>query len=416
MATPVSTRYVAASGAAIRAGRAAASSLALTGNLIIGGDSITEAGLSSDPFPWGLGKTRKSLRVAANTALAGRTIQQLLDALTAEVISKAPDVYAVRIGTNSQTLPAATFEAQYQQLLDTLMANNIFGLIHAIPPGGAPAGPYCVARNNYLRTQCAANPTKLFFVDDCVDVADSNYGAVPAFFPDGVHPNPFGAYTIGSRMAAILAPILSATPFLNTDPADVYPANAGSNQYVQNPMFGGSAGTLSGGATGVAPTGWTVTGAAGITLASSVVVADAGDANQNPWLRLVLNAATGAGQISISQQIQNPTIPADNTVKRFDFASDIRLVNMNTANVGTLSVSMQSTYTGATIDTEYLRMTASGILNETLTLRTSKTRDTTQSIAAGSVRLTISLNTTAAFTTPNGYLDIRCPTVRGLTT
>ena len=420
MATPVPDSYSVASGAVIYGGRAAPS-LLLSGDWLIGGDSITDPGYPSNAFVQALGLTRKpSLRLLKNTAVYGRTIQNVLDNLQTEVLAHSPAVYSCRIGTNSDALGASVFEAQYNLLIDRILAAGIFMFVHAIPPKGYSSNAYIIARNATLKARCDADPLRLKFVDDCKRIAIGDYTADPDYYQklpsvDAIHPAPIGGARMAEDIAAVYAPMLaSASGVLATDATDVYPTNPASKQLIRNPFFTGTGGTLSA-ATGAAPDGWAVstTGGAGTAMHSTIVAADVGDTNTRPWLSMALNGSSGSGQgAKISQTLQNPAFAAGPSLLRLDTGLELRFVGLNTAYISTIEINTQDLYGGQDVSEEFMFLHDSGVLSKTFTLRHAPTRNTAVPIQANGLRFFVNVNFSTAFAAFIGRVDVRCPATR----
>ena len=92
------------------------------------------------------------------------------------------------------------------------------------------------------------------------------------FFRDGIHDNVLSAKINGKRLADQLAPFLPLVERGFVGVGDVYDATLNpSGNILTNGLMAGSTGTLSNGATGVAPTGWTAQRSAPASTASLAV-------------------------------------------------------------------------------------------------------------------------------------------------
>lgn len=100
------------------------------------------------------------------------------------------------------------------------------------------------------------------------------------FAPDGTHTSPLGADYWGESLSLLLNSIIPQMPSMI--PSNRYDLPANNRWQLElNPLFLGSAGTLSGGATGFAPTSWTLNQqAAGPTVVGAMTT-DASGFGQN---------------------------------------------------------------------------------------------------------------------------------------
>lgn len=414
MVNPVANIYSAASGATIWAGRG----LVLPGTWMIGGDSITDAGYGSNVFNHALW-ARKPPLLLKNGAVFGRTLETLISMFPTEVLSLMPDNYAVRIGQNSISLSEASFTTKYRQLLDLIVDNGIFGVIHALTPNGS-ATP--ALRNAWIKEQCDADPEHLLYVADGLAIADGSYLPItPTYYDpaDLIHPKDFGARTMGrgpvyDAYNAFL-PAISVSDLLNPDPLDVYPTDPVSRQYIRNSNFTGTSGTAGTGITGAAPTGWSVTREGSATALLSIEPALAGDPDQAPWMRITPTfAAAKNDTITIVQTMQNALIPAGPSTARFDATMEVRFVNFDTAAVQRLNIKVHNASSGAVFTQSSLFLNQCGVINDDpIIARSCDTRDTALSVGANLLRLSTRIFFESAFSGSIGHIDFRRPTVKG---
>lgn len=413
MASPSGDSYQCASGGVIAGGRPAGKS----GRIVVAGDSLTDMAGSFAGYRWGLPLIGSPLLISYNAGVFSNTIEDLINRWATTVLAYNPDIVMIRIGTNSGNVPTATWQAQYDWLISSLLENGIFGVFHAVPPRAGTLVPR--AMSDYLSTACAAHLGHLVFIDDSVDLGYSDYSYNPAYYiVDGVHMSDLGEYSQGKRMATVLRNV-----FQKIDPrikvgTDTYEQSTSSNQYLRNPLFTGTGGTLSG-VTGVAPTHWTIArSGAGTAVTSSIVAADPGDSVQIPWLRLTPTAVGGADhEISVYSDTIHPAFLADmSDVKRFDLVTECRLAACNGAVWK--NIEQQGTAGSAYVaPANGFGMVGCGILNETITLRTSLARDFKQepvAIAANSLRYLLRFTFQGASAGGIGSIDLRCASVRGL--
>lgn len=415
MATPLGDSYACPPGSYIAAGRFAGKS----GRIVVAGDSLTDMAGSFAGYRWGLPLIGSPLLINYNAGVFSNTVQDLIDRWETTVLAYSPDIVMIRIGTNSTNVPQATYQSQYDWLINSLLTNNIFGVFHAVPPKIGTLVPR--AMSDYLATKCAEHHGKLLFIDDSVDLGYADYSYNPAYFiGDGVHMSDLGEYSQGKRMADVLRNVFAKLDPLCKDGTDTYASNPASNQYVKNPLFAGSGGTLSE-VTGVAPNFWTVAkSGAGTAITSSLVSADSGDPNQAPWLRLTPTSTGGDGhEISIYTDLGHPAFLADmSDVKRFDLVTECRLNDCD----GSVwkNIEQQCTYGANYIGpASGFGMVGCGTVSERLVLRTSLSRDFKQAavaVPANAARYLIRFTFQAASSGNVGSVDLRCASVRGLQT
>ncbi len=398
MAYPVADSYSCASGGVIAAGRYAGE----YGDIVWAGDSLTEWVPGA---LWGLSLAGSPCRMVYNAGMASNTIQNLMDRWSSDVLAKNPGIVMLRIGTNSLALSTATFRAQYQVLLDSLLSNGIYGIILSIPPKGS-GGATILGHNAWLAERCAAHPGALRYIADSDDLGDANYNYLAAYYSDDTHMNGKGMHAQGVAMAPDLLSVLSSRNPLITDGSDNYTQNSLSNQYVKNPLMTGS-GT---------PTNWThsVSGA-GTTATPSIVSADAADANQTPWFRTTIASTGGASHyVALYTTLGHPALSANTTVKRLDMVAQVRLNGLSGAAISRIYMECIDS-SNRVAPTFTLELPSDETLTHTMIMRSSRDRSV-NGIAAHSAN-TIAFNfvalARAAHGSGVGSIDIRCVSVRG---
>ena len=251
--------------------------------------------------------------MVSNGAVASTAIQDVIDRWPTSVRAKSPAAALIRIGTNATGLAQATWQAQYDALVALGIADGIKIIFHAVPPRQGTLVPR--AMSDYLQAKAAANPGNVHYVEDCTDCGDASYNALMSYLPDGVHPNAKGTHAMGYAWRRCSRPSSrptthashrrqTATSFRRASPVR------------QNPMMSGT------------PDYWAVsTGGSGTSATASKVAADAGDANQTPWLRTTINS-TGADNhwITIETTLAHPALLDDlSDIKRLDVVAEVRL-------------------------------------------------------------------------------------------
>ena len=418
MAYPVADSYTVGAGLPIYGGRFVFPKM--YGDIVVAGDSITDLGYTSGLYRGELTHARSPYRLIYNAGITNNTLDDLWARWTTDVISKNPKIVWLRIGTNSVSADVNGFIVKYQRFTDSCQSNNMFLVVCAVPPrSGSPTN--IVATNAALKVLCGSYPNGMVrFLDDCSPLAlDANYNYDPAMFLDGIHPNPTGQYRVG-----VAAAIAAADLFLPNDPritsvSDSYYLTPDSDQYVKNPFMTGTGGTTYY-VTGPIPTSWEVgcTGG-GTTGIASLLAADAGDANQTPWLVCELATIASSGHsFSISTTLNHPALAADLTVKRFDAVCEVRLINLDSSKVETLSLDVSRS--GVVAGTRETLGLGGGILNDTFIMRSSYPRDhkgtTVVAFPANTLAFGIGLSTIAVSGSSAGKFAVRLASVRGQAT
>lgn len=401
MASPVNDTYACASGGTIHAGFYAG----LAGSIVVAGDSLTDYSFDAAGYRWGMPLARSPWPIIYNAGVSGNTIQNLIDRWSADVLAKSPAIVMVRIGTNSTAVATATWKSQYDTLIASLLANNIFGIFHAVPPRAGTTVPR--AMSDYLAAQCAAHPGKLQFIDDSLALGDGGYNYLAAYLPDGIHPNGKGTHAQGVGMVSGLTTCLTPNDPRPTDAADTYYLNSGSNQWVKNPLMAGAG-----------PDFWSVgSGGSGTSATASKVAADVGDPNQTPWLRTTINSTGGANHwISISTTLGHPAVAADLTVKRLDVVAEVRLNALAGAAISKFYIECIDG-SNRVAPTLSLTLPSDETLTHTMLLRTSLARGDINAVVAHSantIQFTLGLIAAAAMGSGVGSIDLRCVSVRAL--
>lgn len=389
--------YSCASGGTIRAGIVSG----LAGNLVLEGDSITDQSFGVGGYLWGLPLAGSPWPVVSNGAVASTAIQDVIDRWPTSVRAKSPAAALIRIGTNATGLAQATWQAQYDALVALGIADGIKIIFHAVPPRQGTLVPR--AMSDYLQAKAAANPGNVYYVEDCTDCGDASYNALMSYLPDGVHPNAKGTHAMGVRMAPLLKAIFAPNDPRIASAADSYFVSPSVPQYVKNPMMSGT------------PDYWAVsTGGSGTSATASKVAADAGDANQTPWLRTTINS-TGADNhwITIETTLAHPALLDDlSDIKRLDVVAEVRLNAL--AGAGIKNIAMEC-IDGAVRPSPALSLPVPSdeTLTHTMILRQTLPRPAAAH-AANTIKFSLSVTAGAALASGVGSLDLRCVSVRGM--
>lgn len=273
------------------------------------GDSLTAISYGEiHPYYWSNAWLGGVGKVIANIGVSSEGVDNMLARIDNHYKAASPGlaglprlgVVKFRGGTNNTrggNVINSTIQGLYTALFAKLLTYADRVQVYCVPPIGPAPGENPIGLDSYntwLSAQCDADPSHMLFVDDCINVRETNGNWKTAYAPaDGIHTTKRAAFQMGVDGAARLAASgwYSGYPSpLITDPADVYPAQP---QWVVNPFNSGTGGTnLIGG--GTVPSNWQVTGAGSAAANASIVAADAGDPNQTPWLRITPTSVSNA--------------------------------------------------------------------------------------------------------------------------
>lgn len=389
--------YACASGGTIRAGLRAG----VSGRIVLEGDSLTDLGFGLGGYLWGMPLAGAPCPIIVNGAVASTDIQAVIDRWPSTVRPYAPAAAMVRTGTNATGLSAATWQAQYDALIALGVADNIPIIFHAVPPRSGTLVPR--AMSDYLAAKAAANPGKVYYVEDATDCGDASYNALVAYLGDGVHPTAKGTHAMGVRMAPILKTIFAAADPRIVSASDSYLVNPAVPQFIRNPLMAG------------APDNWTASAAgAGTAAVMSKVAADAGDANATPWLRLTVNSTGGDNHwAAVETTLAHPALLADRSdYARLDVVAEVRLNGLAGAAIKKLSMECADGAVRAS-PTLSLPVPADETLTHTMILRQSLPRPGAAH-AANALKFTFTLTAGAALASGVGSVDLRCVSARGV--
>lgn len=388
------------------------------------GDSLTEHDFGSTPHYWHLGLQGAPLELLANSGFSGQSTFGLISQIdnnyklnTAPGLAGLPylGVVFLRIDTNgAQSAFSSGADANQRAVITKLLtyADNV--VVFAVPPigtiGGSPNGAYVVDYNANWQAICAENPTRLHYVDDCADIRDGAGNSLAEFFiADRIHMNGAGGYqmalTAEARLASLFASRAYVSPLV-TDSADVYPA---TDQWSINPTNVGTGGSASSGWTGsVINAGSVQNYGAGGTGVASIVAADGGDPNTDPWQRLTPATCEEDGGIVFSVTGAGRTVDASNP-DTLDQVVQLRFNNFS--QYTDLYYNLHIGGVGSISKRGRLRWGGSIGANRTVVLRQKFYRVQTGYTGTPGIRIDIAGG--ADFSGDMGSVDIRYASTRG---
>lgn len=222
------------------------------------GDSITDTAttgttLSTRGFwPWALALLGNpfSMLPFGDAGVGSDTSAQLLARYDADVIAHAPDLVMLLIGTNDLGNAVDT-RANLAEMIARNRAIGARTLIGKIMPRGSvgvPMSAPMIAKwelvNAWIDTQ-AADDVVVWDAESAIGNGDAAHTMKMGHSHggDNLHPNPLGAKVIGAVVAEALRPMIGRGPSIPT-------SNSEPGNLVSNAQMLGSAGSLSGLATG----------------------------------------------------------------------------------------------------------------------------------------------------------------------
>lgn len=277
--------------------------------VVLGGDSITANGYAVTSTQaesliqafdnWMLMFRNQPLRFIAGSvqAVGGQTSTQMLATYAANIIAQNPGGVRILIGTNDlTTIPAATTISNIQSMLAQNAAIGAWTILIKILPRGSVATPMnstqltnWLAVNAWIATQNSTT-VKVLDLESVVGNMDANHTMLSTMSDDvpPLHPNQFGAFTLGLQEGALLAPYFSTGSILDT-------TNNAPGNIVTNGFFVGNGTGNVANATGIVAPNWVGQGssAGGATIVYSKVARSDGFGE---WQQFVISGNyTGSG-------------------------------------------------------------------------------------------------------------------------
>ncbi|SKC17273.1 SGNH/GDSL hydrolase family protein [Dyadobacter psychrophilus] len=265
------------------------------------------------------------LPVNGNKGISGNTTTQMLARLGAAVALN-PALVIMDGGTNDAAggASAATIISNLTYIHNAFKAIGAYVVIITIPPRFAPAALSPAAEivrntvNTFIKT-LTSETTKAVNLDLVVNNA--------AFYADGLHFNPTGAYAASTPVAEALLDFIQPTNLADSFFAD--------NSFTANPILAGTTGTKNT-ATGTVATSWLLdAGSAGGAVVTGSKTMDNG---LNQQVISISGSYTGSSRsVVLSQEFNTSGLVAGDVVEAF---GDIEILttdaNILDFNVGLL--------------------------------------------------------------------------------
>lgn len=400
-----------------------------TANAALIGDSLTAYSYGLlHPMTWIFGRNGAPFRIIKNLGVASQTVGDMLarvhnahDHATQPGLDGLGELgcAVIAAGTNNARYGAAidgTAQGQFQDLIAAALEYATYVVLKAIPPVSDPG--IDASWNTWLRTQCfeGGGSARVRWCDDTGTVNDGTGQWAAGYEPvDGIHLTNADTYRMGvdgaTALASWVAALGVASP-VSYDAADVYPAQP---QWSGNHIMAGTGGSNSLGS-GSVPTGWSISSnRSGLTVNTSIVAADGGDANQTPWLRLTPTVVvTGTGEmILIRTTLSGPTVTALYPTQ-LESIYEIRFNSFDGSKFGELSYEVRGDSTNEVICGAMRLPMQDDVITGTVVVRNAELRAMGSAASQSSLSLQWNLSTAANFSGSMGSIDIRNLTVRAL--
>lgn len=229
--------------------------------VVLLGDSITaknyvqsgiESYYGSDGFwTWAEVFLGQRFRVLNYAGILGQNSTQILQRFDTDVTPWAPNYVVILAGRNDGTSAVTLTIPNLDKMLTKCAAIGATAILCTLPPLNTPGTGQRQADNNtnqWIKRQ-GLRPG-VIVVDWTAAVQDSTGGFIfPTYTPDGTHPSPDGALSMGRIMANCLSNLIPVSSPLVAN-------NDDSACLMANPMMFGTAGTVGTGGTGTCASSW----------------------------------------------------------------------------------------------------------------------------------------------------------------
>jgi hypothetical protein len=390
------------------------------------GDSNTEHSFRATQAYWRNGLLGGVLDLRANSGKSGVGIVDLLtqvdelytNGANAGLQGLPPLGWVIlQFGTNGwrgATVVDSTMRSQFTTLVNKLKLVAEHVVIITMPPAGgvatAKAAGYPVVRAYFQEFVLADTSNRTHLIDGWGDVIDASGNIIPVhWLVDEYHPSGAGSLRVAQTEKAQFEALFALQGYgrapLVTDPADVYPAQP---QWISNPTGAGNV-SFGGGWSGNLPTGWSIsTNGSGIGGTTAIVLADVGDPNQVPWVRITPTTQSNFAQIYLGFTASGRTITTTDP-SELEQLVEVRFNGMTRFNM--LEFWIQNNSGNKFVQTAYLKWGETIGAFETAVLRQRYYRGS--GVAGGTPQGVIYIHSVVAGSGDVGYVDVRCPSFRG---
>lgn len=203
-----------------------------------------------------------------NFGASGMRLDQILPVFKREVLARKPKIVYLGAGTNDvlQSFATADVLANIADAIQFGALNCEKFLIATLPPIGPSASGYLAAMgvsvlliNNFIRSEADKylNVNVIDLYGDWTQATVNDF--ISTFSADDIHPNGAAAQKTVAQVKAILTGFIPPSSYRVSNRVDRNSTDASINQMLANPIMEGTAGTVSGSATGQAADTYTLT-------------------------------------------------------------------------------------------------------------------------------------------------------------
>lgn len=391
------------------------------------GDSLTEAAYGVCPHYNTNALLSAPLKVIHNCGHSGQSVSGMISQLEESWIDTAGGAMGLvgmphcgigklRLGTNNaRGAPGSSgvpidggTQADYLTVITRILDYVDWLLIYPVPPidGNTAVAGY----NAYLQSVVAANPSRLYWIDDMSGFIDGGGNVISDYYVDGIHFSKLGMYVAATTAAPLLADFLTNQAYpsqLSTDAADVYPAQP---QWMLNHTNIGTGATFGTGMSGSGPNDMEFTCSSGASGVVSKVAAEVGDPNQTPWTRITPTTSTSAGFFGVEIEAAGRTVTGLDPFD-MDQVAEVRLNAVDPTKIDEISLNFIAGIYYLPRSLNFKFGGTSPITDTIVMQQQIHRRDT--NVGGTGVRGQFSFSTLANFTGSMGSIDFRNYTNRG---
>lgn len=341
--------------------------------------------------------------------IGGQTTEQIRARL-ASVFEYQPAVVMVIGGINDVMTDVATADiiANLEVMYERVRAANAICVGMTIGPLGTGHADYSTARlqvihdvNRWIR-RYAAEHTEFILVDAFqlwVDPTDADGEWRSGYTSDDVHPDPLASWYLSAPLATALSKYFTALPWPDASATNNYGADTASAQLMDNGLFSGTGGNLTGSPTptGDAADGWNVTVQGSVSgIVGTAETARADGIGFDLKAAVTASAANGGVTIPLSSPNHARINAKAGKVLQFGVHLKLDTIGQNTANI---QVAIELTYGGVAYKINAINglVVPAGATDVDLYLVTSRMVIPSLTFTAARPRITATLSAAGAF-------------------
>lgn len=307
-------------------------------------DATTVRYLGNNWAAWGLHLAGWPCQLLNVGGHSGWRTDQVIPYFKSDVEAFAPGRVVIAIGVNNiiQGVSLSATMTDLQTMISLCRTIGAEPAICTVAPGESFAATTTLRdawqrQNQSVRALCASqNIDCIEWEDAYLDPASANSAPLSGYTDGSVHPNNRGAMMLGQRFASWLR-------YRYPQPVQLRSVSQGAWNAISNPRMSGTAGTVSSGVTGQAPTGNTANKTANLTVASSIVPRTDEPGN---WWQLAVTAAT-PNNTDTSYNLSNQLTISGSQFSVGDTVYGMCDLEMDTGGVGVALLDMRVRFWGS---------------------------------------------------------------------